>query len=294
MAHVVTRDGVRLHYEEAGRGTPIVFVHELAGDCRSWEPQIRFFSRRYRCIAFNARGYPPSGVPRARTRYSQAIVADDVADVIRGLRLGRAHLVGSAMGSNTVLHAGLRHPALALTLTAINAGTGSDADKRAQFERDIETQAQRFERLGLDEAFRDHRVGPSRIPFLNKDARGFAEFSRRSLELSAVGYANTMRGVLGRRPPIYRLERRLRGLRVPLLLVTGDEDDKCLEPGIFLKRVCPSAALAVVPRSGHVVNLEEPDIVNRLLLDFLTLVESGRWQPRDPRSLRLSVLANKG
>jgi pimeloyl-ACP methyl ester carboxylesterase len=294
MPHVSTRDGVRLYYEEAGKGAPIVFVHELAGDHRTWEPQLRFFSRRYRCIAFNARGYPPSDVPRARTRYSQAIVADDVADVVRALKLGRAHLVGSAMGSNTVIHAGLRHPRRALTITAINAGIGSDAGKRAQFDRDIETQAQRFETLGLEEAFRDHRVGPSRIPFLNKDPRGFAAFSRASLELSALGYANTMRGILGKRPPLYTLEKKFRRLRVPLLLINGDEDDKCLEPGIFIKRVCPTAALAVVPWSGHLVNLEEPDFFNRLLLDFLTLVESGRWRPRDPRSAKLSVLANRG
>ena len=294
MPYVSTRDGVRLYYEQAGKGTPVVFVHELAGDYRSWEPQMRFFSRRYRCVAFNARGYPPSDVPRARAKYSQQIVADDVADVIRGLKLRKAHLVGSAMGSNTVLHAGMRHPRRALSLTAINAGTGSDADKRAQFVRDIETQARRFERLGLQEAFRDHRVGPSRVQFQNKDPRGFAEFGDRSLELSALGYANTMRGVLGKRPQLYTLEQRLRRLRVPLLLVTGDEDDKCLEPGLFIKRVCPSAALAVVPWSGHVINLEEPDFFNRLLLDFLTLVDSGRWRGRDPRSLGLSVLSNRG
>jgi len=294
MPYVSTRDGVRLYYEQAGKGTPVVFVHELAGDYRSWEPQMRFFSRRYRCVAFNARGYPPSDVPRARAKYSQQIVADDVADVIRGLKLRKAHLVGSAMGSNTVLHAGMRHPRRALSLTAINAGTGSDADKRTQFVRDIETQARRFERLGLQEAFRDHRVGPSRVQFQNKDPRGFAEFGDRSLELSALGYANTMRGVLGKRPQLYTLEQRLRRLRVPLLLVTGDEDDKCLEPGLFIKRVCPSAALAVVPWSGHVINLEEPDFFNRLLLDFLTLVDSGRWRGRDPRSLGLSVLSNRG
>ena len=77
--------GVRLYYEEAGKGTPIVFVHEFADDLHSWEPQIRFFSRRYRCIAYNARGYPPSDVPKARSMYSQAIATDDIAHVMRHL-----------------------------------------------------------------------------------------------------------------------------------------------------------------------------------------------------------------
>jgi pimeloyl-ACP methyl ester carboxylesterase len=294
MPNVKTRDGVKLYYEETGTGTPIVFVHELAGDYRSWEPQMRFFGRRYRCIAFNARGYPPSDVPKSAAKYSQHIVADDVADVVRSLKLGKTHLVGSAMGSNTVLHAGIRHSQLARSITAINAGIGSDSDKRAQFEKDIETQARRIETLGLKKAFRDHRVGPARVQFQNKDPRGFENFGQRTLELSAIGYANTFRGVLGKRPPLYSMEQDFRSLKVPLLLVNGDEDDKCLEPGLFIKRVCPTAGLAIVPWSGHVVNLEEPDFFNRLLLDFLTLVDGGRWQPRDPRSTHLSVLANKG
>ncbi len=295
MPYFSTHDGVRIYYEQTGSGTPLVFAHELANDLRSWEPQMRFFGRRYRCIAFNARGFPPSDVPRARARYSPTIATDDVADLVRSLKLGSAHVVGSAMGSFTTLMTGLRYPRIALSLTAINVGIGSDGgNKRAQFLRDIETQARRYETLAIKDAIRDHRVGPSRIPFKNKDPRGFAEFGRRQTEVSPLGSANTFRGVLAKRPSIYSLEQRLRRLRVPLLLVTGDEDDKCLDPGVFIKRVCPSAALAVVPWSGHVINLEEPDTFNRLLLDFLTLVDTGRWRPRDPRSAKLSVLANRG
>ena len=63
MALVIANDGVNLFYEETGQGTPVIFVHEFAGDFRSWEPQVRHFSRRYRCITFNARGFPPSDVP---------------------------------------------------------------------------------------------------------------------------------------------------------------------------------------------------------------------------------------
>ena len=74
--------GVRLYYEETGRGTPVIFVHEFAADVRSWEPQVRYFSRRYRCIAFNARGYPPSDVPSDPEAYSQRHAVDDIAAVL--------------------------------------------------------------------------------------------------------------------------------------------------------------------------------------------------------------------
>lgn len=296
MPYATTRDGLRLYYEETGRGTPLVFVHEFTANLNSWEPQLRFFSRRYRCIAFNSRGYPPSDVPRARSRYSQAIVADDIGDILRHLGLRQAHVAGSAMGGNTVIHFGLRQPRRALSLTAINPGVGADPapGKRAQFLRDIATMADRFESMGVREALRDHRVGPSRVQFLNKDPRGFAEFGLRYGELSGTGLANTMRGVHAKRQPVQVLERGLRRLKVPLLAVIGDEDDKCLAPGVFIKRACRSAALSVVPWSGHLVNLEEPEFFNRLLLQFLTLVDSGRWRPRDPRSLGLSVLSNRG
>ena len=77
MPNIKTDDGVNLFYEEAGNGTPIIFVHEFAGDTRSWEPQMRHFSRRYRSIAYNARGYPPSEIPADSDSYSQKRACDD-------------------------------------------------------------------------------------------------------------------------------------------------------------------------------------------------------------------------
>jgi pimeloyl-ACP methyl ester carboxylesterase len=288
-----TSNGVRLHYEEAGKGIPIVFVHEFADDLYSWEPQLRCFSRRYRCIAYNARGYPPSDVPRPRSQYSQAIATDDIANVMRHLKLRKAHVVGCSMGGFATVHFGLRYPRMALSLTAIGVGYGSDPDKRAQFLKDTEIMARRFEELGTAEAIKPYQVGPSRVQFQNKDPRGFAHFCAGFAKHSALGSANTLRGVQARRPSIYSLERGLRNLKVPLHMVTGDEDNNCLEPGIFIKRVCPSAWLTVVPGTGHAVNVEEPDLFNRLTAEFLAQVESGRWRGRDPRSLNPSTMAKK-
>ena len=286
-------NGVTLYYEEAGKGAPIVFVHEFADDLYSWEPQLRFFSRRYRCIAFNARGYPPSDVPKGASNYSQAIATDDIANVMRHLKLRKAHIIGCSMGGLATLHFGLRYPRMALSLTVVGAGYGSDPDKRTQFLRDTETMARRFEELGTQEAIKPYQIGPSRVQFQNKDPRGFAHFCAEFAKHSALGSANTLRGVQARRPTIYSLERKLAKLKVPLHIITGDEDNNCLEPGVFIKRVCPSAWLTVVPATGHAVNVEEPDLFNRLTLKFLGQVESRRWRPRDPRSLNRSTMAKK-
>ena len=286
-------NGVRLYYEEAGHGEPVVFVHEFAGDLRSWEPQLRHFSRRYRCVAFNARGYPPSDVPRAVAKYSQAIATDDIAGVMRHLGIRKAHIVGCSMGGYATLHFGLRYARMARSLTVIGAGYGSDPDKRAQFLRDIEVMARRFEALGTPEAITTYQIGPARVQLANKDPRGFHAFCEEFAEHSALGSANTLRGVQARRPTIYNLEQGLSRMKVPTQIISGDEDNQCLEPGVFIKRVCPAARLTVVPATGHAVNIEEPDLFNRLTADFLALVDSGRWRPRDPRSLNKSTMARR-
>jgi pimeloyl-ACP methyl ester carboxylesterase len=286
-------NGVNLYYEECGRGTPIVFVHEFSHDIRSWERQLRYFSRRYHCIAFNARGYPPSDVPRAVSKYSQAIATDDVANVMRHLKVRKAHIIGCSMGGYAALHFGLRYPRMALSLTVIGAGYGSDPDKRTQFLRDTAVLARRFEELGTPEAIKVYQVGPARVQLANKDPRGFREFCTQFAGHSALGSANTLRGVQARRPTIYSLERGLRNMKVPTHIISGDEDNNCLEPGIFIKRVCPAARLTVVPNTGHAVNVEEPDLFNRITDEFLALVDSGRWRPRDPRSLGKSTMAKR-
>jgi pimeloyl-ACP methyl ester carboxylesterase len=284
--------GVRLYYEEAGKGIPIVFVHEFAGDLRSWEPQVRHFSRTHRCIMFNARGYPPSDVP-SKSKYSQNIAADDIAAVMKHLGLSRAHVMGCSMGGYATLHFGFRHPRLALSLTSMGVGYGSDADKYQQFYDDNAEMANRFDTLGTQEAVKPYQVGPGRVQLQNKDPRGFREFCEQFAEHDATGSANTLRGVQMRRPSIYKLGAELRALKVPLHMITGDEDNACLEPGIFIKRNCLSASLSGVAGSGHAVNLEEPDLYNTITRAFIAQVDAGRWRPRDPRALNKSNLLKK-
>jgi pimeloyl-ACP methyl ester carboxylesterase len=285
--------GVQLYYEEAGKGFPIVFVHEFAGDLRSWEGQMRYFSRRYRCIAFNARGYLPSDVPAAVSQYSQAIATDDIANVMRSLGVRKAHIIGCSMGGYATLHFGLRYAGMARSLTVMGAGYGSDPDKRAQFLRDTEIMARRFDQLGTPEAITTYQIGPARVQLQNKDPRGFKELCEAFADHSPLGSANTLRGVQARRPTIYNLARGLARMSVPTHIISGDEDTQCLEPGVFIKRTCPAARLTVVPATGHAVNIEEPDLFNRITDEFLSLVDAGRWRPRDPRSYSPSTKARK-
>src|SRR5437762_1095618 len=188
-------NGVNLFYEETGQGAPLVFVHEFAGDYASWHLQVRFLSRRYRTIAFNARGYPPSDVPEDPAAYSQEQAAEDIRGLLDALGIERAHICGLSMG-----------------------------------------------------------------------------------------------GVQMTRPSVYELEAAMEKLTVPTLVVTGDEDEPCLEPALFMKRKIRSSGLVVMPKAGHTVNLEDPDAFNRIVLDFLTAVDAGRWPLRNPASISASAI----
>jgi pimeloyl-ACP methyl ester carboxylesterase len=294
MPLLTTDDGVRLHYEETGAGTPIVFVHEFAGDGRSWEPQVRHFARRYRCITYNARGYPPSDVPEDMERYSQQRARDDIRAVLDALKLDQAHIVGLSMGAFATLHFGMAYGQRALSLTAAGGAYGAHPAQHAKFQADSRANAEFIRREGMARFAATYGHGPTRVQLQNKDPRGFAEYARQLAEHSMLGSANTMAGYQGRRPSLYDFVAELKRIEVPTLLMLGDEEEPALEANLFLKRCIPTAGLAVLPYSGHAINLEEPALFNRLLEDFLHQVELGRTLRRDPRSLVPSIYGPAG
>lgn len=290
MAFARTDDGVRLYYEEAGSGTPIVFVHEFGGDHRSWEPQLRHFARQHRCVTFAARGYPPSDVPESVEAYSQARAVQDIVAVMDAAAIDRAHVVGLSMGGFAALHFGLDFASRARSIVVAGAGYGAEKQFEHYF-RDVSAEvARQFEAQGSEQFAKTYSLGASRVQFQNKDPRGWQEFATQLGEHSAKGSANTMRGVQMRRPSLYDLEERLRNMHVPTLVMVGDEDDHCLQPGIFLKKMVPACGLVVLPKTGHTLNLEEPEHFNRFVGDFIAQVEAGRWPERDPRAVPAQIM----
>ena len=294
MPYAKADDGVRLYFEETGSGTPVILVHEFAGDLRSFEPQMRHFGKRYRAIAYNARGFPPSDVPEHVSAYSQARAADDILAMLDHIGERKAHIVGLSMGGFATLHFGLRHPERALSLCIGGCGYGAEPDKRATFRAEADLIANMIHSEGMPAFAERYAYGPTRVQYENKDPRGHAEFKAMLAEHSAVGSANTQQGVQKERPSLYTLVEEMKRIMVPTLIITGDEDWPCLLPGILMKQTIPSAALAVIPNSGHAINLEEPDEYNRIVSDFLVQAESGRWLYRDPRAVSASITGMKG
>lgn len=284
MPHATTWDDVRIYFEEAGHGTPIIFLHEFAADYTNWEPQMRYFSRSHRCITYSARGYTPSDVPDGEV-YTYKHFYTDALAVLDHLKIERAHFVGLSMGAYSALQIGLDAPQRALSMTLAGVGSGSEIENLESWRKQCRANAEQFETSGSAEVAKVTREAPSRIPFLVKDPRGHADFYAALARHDAKGSANTMRGFQGGRPSIYTMTDAIRGVATPALIICGDEDDPCVGPSLFLKKHLPAAGLAMFPKSGHVLNLEEPALFNESVERFVTLVEAGRWPVRDPRSL---------
>jgi pimeloyl-ACP methyl ester carboxylesterase len=293
VPYALTDDGVRLYFVEAGAGRPVILVHEFAGDLRSWEPQLRHFGKRHRAIAFNARGFPPSDVPEHVSSYSQVRAADDILSVLDHIGERQAHIVGLSMGGFATLHFGLRHPQRALSLCIGGCGYGAEPDQRERFRAEADAIADVIRTEGMAAFAERYAYGPTRVQYQNKDPRGHTEFKAMLAEHSAAGSANTQQGVQKERPSLYTLVEEMKRLTVPTLIISGDEVWPCLYPGILMKQSIQTAALAVIPGSGHAINIEEPEEYNRIVGNFLSQVESGRWPQRDPRAISASITGMK-
>ena len=270
----------------------MIFVHEYAGDYRSWEPQMRHFGQRYRAITYNARGYPPSDVPEDVAKYSQVRAADDIRAVLDHLRIDKAHVVGLSMGGFATLHFGFRHPGRACRCASRGAAMGRSRAS-AKFRSEAETIAAFIIEQGMDVFASKYAYGPTRVQFENKDPRGFDEFRRMLAEHSALGARNTQLGVQRERPSLYDLVDQMKALTLPTLILTGDEDWPCLAPGLLMKQTIGSAALSVMPNCGHAINIEDPDEFNRIVGAFIVQVDAGRWPMRDPRAVSASITGMK-
>ena len=270
---------MKLYYEETGSGTPILFCHEFAGDHRNWEPQMRYFSRRHRCITYSARGYKPSDVPKDWKDYSYKHWASDAVAVLDHLKIDKAHFVGLSMGGYTALQIGARpsRPRAVADVRPARARAPSAATSRTSA-RPRERLAEEFLKKGSAEVVEGLRHEPGAHFVRGQGSARLRGIQRGcSPSTTRMGSRNTMRGFQAERPSIYDFEAEIRKIKVPTLIVVGDEDEPCLEPSFLSSNGLPTSGLVVFPKTGHVVNQEEPALFNEAVADFIARVEAGRW-----------------
>jgi pimeloyl-ACP methyl ester carboxylesterase len=194
------------------------------------------------------------------------------------------------MGAFSALHLALQRPDLVRSAVIASCGYGAEPAERERFRTECETLATAYGQEGSAAVAMRYAVGPARVQFQNKDPHGWSEFAHRLAEHSADGAANALRGVLRERPSLYELTAELGALQAPILIMVGDEDEGCLEPGLLLKCSISGSGLLVLPRSGHTLNLEDPGAFNAAVASFFAEVGRGRWTARDPRARSTSTI----
>jgi pimeloyl-ACP methyl ester carboxylesterase len=271
-------NGADIYYEEHGEGFPLVFCHEFAGDCRSWDPQVDYFARRYRVITWNYRGYPPSAVPGDLSAYSNDQLIADLKSLLDHLGVRQAHVAGLSMGGNLAMNFAFTHPGYCRSAVIASAGTGTTG--RQRFEEDVQRLVAALRRDGWPVVAQEYAMRASRMQLLRKNPQGWERFKLQLSQHSAEGSAFTQLGVQLARKTVFELQERIHTIACPALIVVGDEDEACIEPGLFMKREIPSAGLVMLPQAGHMVNLEEPAVFNAALAEFFAQVEHGKWHTR--------------
>ena len=283
--------GAKLYFEEHGHGHPIIFVHEFGSDLREWETRVRYFSRAYYCITYNARGYPPSDVPEETALYDWEFAVDDIAAVMRGLAIERAHVVGLSMGGYAALQFGLRYPQKASAIVAASVGSGSHPARRDSWLRETSVLARAFIERGMGAMAERMAHSPTRIQLKYKDPKSWQDFVDHLCQHSALGMSNTMARCQTLRPSLHDLQDQFSGMVIPALLAVGDEDAPCLETNLMLKSTLPNAGLWICPNTGHAINLEEPAAFNAQIENFLGAVERGSWRRGYPMA---EIESNQG
>lgn len=274
------RDGVQLYYEDEGAGPTLLFLHEYGGDHRSWWRQVDHFAKSHRCIVPAARGYLPSDVPETEADYGQDHAIADALAVLDHLQLGNAIVVGLSMGAYTGLRLAMEHPERVVALVAASGGSGSYLPSRDGFLAECARLADAIleDTQGVADTF---AMGPARVQLLRKSRHRWEEFRDNLREHPTLGASLTMRCVQGRRPSLMDFGDGLAACRVPTLLMIGDEDDAVIDVNVWLKRAMPAAGLLAIPKSGHLLNLEDPDGFNAVIETFLADVVSGDWPMRE-------------
>lgn len=290
MPFATADDGTMLYYADEGAGEAILFLHEYGGDPRSWDPQIDAFAKTNRCITTASRGYAPSGIPDDPDAYSHEIVAEDARAVLDHLGIDKAHVVGLSMGAYTGLMLTLRHPGRVITLTAASGGSGSHPEVNPAYRAESQRLADAIQAASRFPAD-DFAGGPTRLQLKRKNLAEWERFRDELADHDVTGAAHVLRRIVGARPSLYTFKDQLAALSTPVLFMVGDEDEPVLDINLWLKRTMPGAGLDVVPKSGHLLNLEEPAAFNLRIKQFHQLVAKGSWPLRDMSTVGFSGVA---
>jgi pimeloyl-ACP methyl ester carboxylesterase len=243
-------NGIELDYEAAGPGPALLLSHGYGSTRHMWDGQHQAFGDRWRVISWDMRGHGQTDSPADPAQYSAALTVADMRALLEHCGVQRAVIGGLSLGGYVSLAFYLAHPEMVRALVICDSGPGyRNAEARAAWNQRAQDRA-----AGLE-------------------AQGLAALGRRSAETrqaqhrSAQGLAHAARGMLAQDGS--RVIDGLAEIRVPTLIIVGDQDQPFLAPSEYMAKKIPGARLAVIPGAGHSSNLDQPEAFNRVLRSFL-------------------------
>jgi pimeloyl-ACP methyl ester carboxylesterase len=246
----ISRDGVGIHYEVHGKGTPLLLTHGYSSTSAMWHGQVEALAREHRLILWDMRGHGQSDYPDDPAAYSEDLTVGDMAAILDAVGARRAIIGGLSLGGYMSLAFCRAHPQRTRALLIIDTGPGfKKDDARAAWNARALATADRLDREGLD--------------VLKSSTRERATASHRN----AGGLARAARGMLTQRDA--RVIELLPEIRVPALIVVGADDTPFLAASDYMAAKIPGAQKVVIPAAGHAVNIDQPKAFVDAVLPFL-------------------------
>lgn len=254
---VASLNGINIYYEDHGSGFPLVMTHGYSSSSRAWAGQIPEVTQRYRLITWDMRGHGQTDSPEEQEAYNEANTVEDLYQLLKLLGVERAVIGGLSLGGYMSLAFHLAHPEMVQALLLCDTGPGYRNDQaRATWNETAFRTASRYEERGLDALGRSAEVQAAR-----------------STHRSAAGLAKAARGMLAQFDA--RVINSLEQIAVPTLLIVGANDQAYLNPIDYMEKKIPGARKVVVADAGHSVNIDQPEIFNQVVLEFLDGVTRG-------------------
>jgi pimeloyl-ACP methyl ester carboxylesterase len=245
-------NGVSLSYEVSGSGPAVLLTHGYSSTGRAWADQHRALADRYRLITWDMRGHGETESPADPAQYSHALTVGDMRGLLQHLGVERAVIGGLSLGGTMSLAFHARHPDMVRALVICDSGPGyRNPDARAEWNQRAHTRAADLEARGLEALARGSRDMREAV-LRHRSAQGLAHAARGMLTQADASIIDS-----------------LPAIRVPTLVIVGDQDTPFIAPCEYMAKKIPGARLEVIADAGHSSNLDQPEAFNRVLLAFL-------------------------
>lgn len=273
MQYFVNLNLERYAVTSGGYGEPLVLLHGFTGTSGTWVGQFPAFEPHFEVIAPDLLGHGRTYAPPHPTRYTMQYAGKDLIALLDALKLQQVHLLGYSMGGRIALYTAVNYPNRIKSLILESASPGlKTEEERAKRRESDHTLAERIEQEGVESFVDDWEQLPlwaSQVDTLSAEAK--TKLREERLSQKPKGLANSLRGMgTGEQPSLWE---HLADLDMPTLLIAGERDSKFIQINQEMDTLLPNSTLHIVENAGHTVHLEQPDIFNQTVLDFLQRVK---------------------